>query len=249
MALSHLHFAEARKIYTTYWESYLTGNLDASVNPIDDKLLLIGTSESEVSFGQTDRVALLMAQFDEVEDKVERRKKQGNEFPVGDMPDVIGFCDIYVLIDTGWSYYSNSRHARRKNSINVKMDFDLDKNLGDVCIIGEDSSCLMRNQANNAFDVMYEKTKIETNYGHVLKIGTIQMEKALEISIVDNGPGIPVEIRDKILQPFFTTKQGSKGTGLGFSINDDIVKAHGGALRIDSSTVEGIVFTIYISEQ
>ena len=58
--------------------------------------------------------------------------------------------------------------------------------------------------------------------------------KWVQISISDNGPGIPEDIKDKVLQPFFTTKKGTEGTGLGLSITHDIVKAHGGELDIQS---------------
>jgi len=64
------------------------------------------------------------------------------------------------------------------------------------------------------------------------------------IEIEDNGPGIPDEIKDKILQPFFTTKKGTQGTGLGLSITNDIVKAHGGELKIKTEARNGSVFWI-----
>ncbi|TVR26739.1 MAG: sensor histidine kinase, partial [Balneolaceae bacterium] len=64
------------------------------------------------------------------------------------------------------------------------------------------------------------------------------------LEIEDNGPGIPDEIKDNILQPFFTTKKGTQGTGLGLSITNDIIKAHGGGLDITSEPGKGSVFTI-----
>ena len=64
------------------------------------------------------------------------------------------------------------------------------------------------------------------------------------IEIEDNGPGIPEEIKDKIMQPFFTTKKGTEGTGLGLSITHDIVKAHGGELKIKTEAGNGSVFRI-----
>jgi signal transduction histidine kinase len=72
------------------------------------------------------------------------------------------------------------------------------------------------------------------------------MKEMVTIEIEDNGPGIPEEIKDKILQPFFTTKKGTQGTGLGLSITHDIVKAHGGELRVESEEGIGTEFTIRI---
>ena len=72
---------------------------------------------------------------------------------------------------------------------------------------------------------------------------SLQKDK-VSFSIGDNGQGIPAEIRDKILQPFFTTKKGTEGTGLGLSITNDIIKAHGGELKIESE--EGLGSTFYI---
>ena len=71
-------------------------------------------------------------------------------------------------------------------------------------------------------------------YQPKLTIRTKSEHSKVHIEIEDNGPDIPDEIKDKILQPFFTTKKGAQGTGLGLSITNDIVKAHGGELTIDS---------------
>jgi signal transduction histidine kinase len=68
----------------------------------------------------------------------------------------------------------------------------------------------------------------------------------VRVAFEDNGPGIPDEIKDKILQPFFTTKKGTEGTGLGLSITHDIVKAHGGKLTIESSMGNGSAFIIQL---
>ena len=67
---------------------------------------------------------------------------------------------------------------------------------------------------------------------------------AIEISVKDNGNGIPEYIKEKIFQPFFTTKPTGQGTGLGLSLSYDIVKAHGGKLEVQSETETGTTFTI-----
>ena len=69
------------------------------------------------------------------------------------------------------------------------------------------------------------------------------------IEFEDNGPGIPDNIKDKILQPFFTTKKGTAGTGLGMSITHDIVKAHNGKIAIESKQGEGTTVTITLGKE
>jgi C4-dicarboxylate-specific signal transduction histidine kinase len=82
----------------------------------------------------------------------------------------------------------------------------------------------------------------------LLKVSTITRGSKIEISISDNGPGIPDDIKDKILQPFFATKKGNKGTGLGLSITNDIIKAHGGELCVQTSNHDGTNFIIKLNK-
>jgi len=155
-----------------------------------------------------------------------------------------------------------------KNPITVDIDLQLDESVGDVPLITEDFSRVVLNLCNNAFDAMSEKLKVESDskrseeprseklkvYSPKLTVRTGRVagggaanggvQKAgvqnggILIEIEDNGPGIPDGIRDKILQPFFTTKKGTAGTGLGLSITHDIVKAHGGSLTVKSQIPE-----------
>jgi len=147
-----------------------------------------------------------------------------------------------------------------KDPINVDMEFDLDDSIDEVMLIGEDFSRVILNLCNNGFDAMREKLtgdgrptteekllnselKIK-NYSPKLTIRTMQSNTNVTIEIEDNGPGIPEEMKDKILQPFFTTKKGTQGTGLGLSITNDIVKAHGGNLEVASQAGKRTTFTI-----
>jgi signal transduction histidine kinase len=77
-------------------------------------------------------------------------------------------------------------------------------------------------------------------------VSTIKLDDRIQISVKDNGPGIPLEIKDKIFQPFFTTKPTGQGTGLGLSLAYDIVKAHGGELSFNSNPATGTQFTVII---
>ena len=139
-------------------------------------------------------------------------------------------------------YVILSFHGMRakKNPINVDIQFDLDEKIGQVNLIGEDFSRVLLNICNNAFDAMREKAKTATDYLPILSVKTeLTANGQPLIAISDNGPGIPDEIKDKILQPFFTTKKGTEGTGLGLSITHDIVKAHGGELKVETKIDEG----------
>ena len=82
------------------------------------------------------------------------------------------------------------------------------------------------------------------SYHPKLTVRTHQKDSTITLKIEDNGPGIPEEMMDKILQPFFTTKKGTEGTGLGLSITNDIIKAHGGELKIKTEEGNGSVFVI-----
>jgi signal transduction histidine kinase len=95
------------------------------------------------------------------------------------------------------------------------------------------------NLINNAFQAV-------SGYAEkpFVSVSTINLENSVEIRITDNGPGIPDSIKDKIFQPFFTTKPTGQGTGLGLSLSYDIVKAHGGELRVETKEGEGATFMI-----
>jgi GAF domain-containing protein len=170
-------------------------------------------------------------------------------------------------------YVNLAFHGMRagKKPINVNIDLQLDENVGEVPLIAEDFSRVILNLCNNAFDAMREKvtgdgrlvadrrSPFEGGAGAQAEVGddsslgyhpklmvrTHQTESNVTIEIEDNGPGIPDDIKDKILQPFFTTKKGTQGTGLGLSITNDIVKAHGGNIEIESGN-SGTVFRIKI---
>ncbi|WP_268033043.1 ATP-binding protein [Algoriphagus sp. PAP.12] len=135
-----------------------------------------------------------------------------------------------------------------KNPINVTIDLQLDEHVGELKIISEDFSRVILNLCNNAFDAMRDKLNSlgSTNYEARLTVITKASKNRIQIKIQDNGPGIPNEIRDKVLQPFFTTKKGTEGTGLGLSISHDIVKAHGGEIKIDSEEDKGTTFFIQL---
>jgi len=139
-------------------------------------------------------------------------------------------------------YVNLAFHGMRagKNPMNVKINYALDEAIGKVELMVEDFSRVILNLCNNAFDAMRGKKMIldnSENYLPTLTVVTKKDGEQVQVSVEDNGPGIPDEIKDKILQPFFTTKKGTEGTGLGLSITHDIIKSHKG--RIDIKTGNG----------
>jgi signal transduction histidine kinase len=159
-------------------------------------------------------------------------------------------------------YVNLAFHGMRagKGPIDVDIDLQLDEQVGDVPLVAEDFSRVILNLCNNAFDAMREKDlspnpspegegrRGEGKYSPKLTVQTEKKDGAVTIEIEDNGPGIPDDIKDKILQPFFTTKKGTQGTGLGLSITNDIVKAHGGEMQIVSQP-GSTVFSIRLNQK
>ncbi len=157
--------------------------------------------------------------------------------------------DLNALIK---EYVNLAFHGMRagENPINVDIELELDESLGKVSVIAEDFSRVIINLCQNAFDAMREKTisghtgGTSRSYLPKLTLRTRRESDRVVVDVADNGPGISAVIKDKILQPFFTTKKGTQGTGLGLSITHDIVKAHGGEMAIQSNDSGGVTFEI-----
>ena len=125
----------------------------------------------------------------------------------------------------------------RDSSFNAVMETHFDPDLPMVLVIPQDIGRVLLNLINNAFYAVNDKAKqgIE-RYSPMVTVSTKKLENAIEISVQDNGNGIPETIKDKIFQPFFTTKPTGQGTGLGLSLAYDIVtKGHGGTLEVEST--------------
>lgn len=155
-------------------------------------------------------------------------------------------------------YVNLSYHGMRAsaNPISCEVSTELADDVGTVQMVGEDFSRVLLNLCNNAFDAMRDKLEKGdgkladgSTYRPKLTVKTARMGSKIVMTVEDNGPGIPDEIKDKILQPFFTTKKGTEGTGLGLSISFDIVKAHGGNIQIVSVPGEYTQFVVTIPEQ
>ena len=149
--------------------------------------------------------------------------------------------DINVLAGEYLKLAYQSLRAKDKD-FNATLETDFDTNLPKIEIIPQDIGRVLLNLINNAFYAVNERsTKGETGYEPTVSITTqliansptSQQANMLILAIKDNGSGIPDHIKDKIFQPFFTTKPTGQGTGLGLSLAYDIVKAHGGELKVE----------------
>ena len=138
-------------------------------------------------------------------------------------------------------------HAARANDSDFQIDlkFDLDPDVGRIEVIPRDLSRVFLNMVGNAGDATDEKRRkvlageiqLEppgTAYEPTLWLSTRRGADRIEIRIKDNGMGIPPEVADKIFNPFFTTKPTDRGTGLGLAISSDIIRQHGGTIRVES---------------
>jgi two-component system NtrC family sensor kinase len=155
--------------------------------------------------------------------------------------------DINKLADEYFRLFYHGLLAKDK-SFNALMKTDFDESIGNIDIIPQDIGKVLLNLYNNAFYAVSEKQKVESvkqnAYEPSLLISTKKTNNHIEIKVGDNGNGIPQKIIDKIFQPFFTTKPTGQGTGLGLSLSYDIIKAHGGELKVDTREGEGSEFTI-----
>ncbi len=135
-------------------------------------------------------------------------------------------------------YVNLSFHGMRANKhpINVEINIETDENLKSLQLNPENFSRVILNLCKNAFDAMRDKQEKlnDKNYIPRLTVRTKKHHEKVLLEIEDNGPGISEEVREKIMLPFFTTKKGSEGTGLGLSISQDIIKEHGGTMKIES---------------
>jgi two-component system, NtrC family, sensor kinase len=156
----------------------------------------------------------------------------------------------------------------KNEGVDIKLITDLDPTIPKIELVRADIGKVLLNILNNAFYAVTSKFNIHSTTAdrHSSRLGgqafeiqelpkvTIKTKNLgntpdsyrVQISISDNGPGIPDAIKDKIFQPFFTTKPTGQGTGLGLSLSYDIVKAHGGELKIETKEYEGSTFTIEI---
>jgi len=166
--------------------------------------------------------------------------------------DINALCDEYLRL----AYHG--LRAKDKN-FNATLETDYDGTIGKIEIVPQDIGRVVLNLITNAFYVVNEKKaaflpagrhgakeETENDYMPTVWVSTKKKGNEILISVRDNGNGIPLKVIDKIFQPFFTTKPTGQGTGLGLSLSYDIVKAHGGELKVKTKEGWGSEFTIWL---
>jgi signal transduction histidine kinase len=135
----------------------------------------------------------------------------------------------------------------KDKSFNATMETDFDENVGKVNLVAQDVGRVILNLITNAFyAVKAAKLQKGNNYEPTVIVSTNKVDGKVLISVKDNGTGIPESVKNKIFQPFFTTKPTGEGTGLGLSLSYDIIKTHGGEIKVKSKEGEGTQFTIQL---
>jgi signal transduction histidine kinase len=154
--------------------------------------------------------------------------------------------DINALADEYLRLAYHGLRAKDK-AFNATMKTDFDEGVGKIEIVPQDVGRVILNLITNGFYAVTEKKKQPgEGYEPTVTVSTKKSGDKVIISVKDNGNGISKKVLDKIFQPFFTTKPSGVGTGLGLSLSYDIIKAHGGELKVDTKEGEGAEFTILL---
>jgi signal transduction histidine kinase len=161
-----------------------------------------------------------------------------NSSGVKEPTDINALCDEYLRL----AYHG--LRAKDK-SFNVVTKTEFDNTIGKINVMPQEIGRVILNLISNAFYAVNEKAKLLTaGYEPLVFVKTKRVDNKILISVKDNGNGISQKVLDKIFQPFFTTKPTGQGTGLGLSLAYDIIKAHGGEIKVQSEEGEGCQFII-----
>jgi len=222
---------------------------------------LITEMNEEIEKGNTDEVKAIASDIKQNLQKINHHGKRADSIVKGmlqhsqkgsgqkEPTDINAMAEEYLRL---------SYHGMLAKNITLNASFvtDLDKSIGNVNLVQQDISRVLLNLYNNAFYALSAKSsaealakdealaKADSSYQPTVTLTTKRKDGFIEISVKDNGNGIPDKIKEKIFQPFFTTKPTGQGTGLGLSLSYDIIKAHQGTLNIKNTPGAGAEFII-----
>ena len=213
---------------------------------------LLAELKQEIDNGNFDDVKILADEIDKNEQKIIAHGMRADSIVKGMLQHsrsssgVKEPTDINALADEYLRLAYHGLRAKDK-SFNAAMKTDFDDSIGNINIIPQDIGRVILNLINNAFYAVTEKKKQQQdNYEPTVSVSTKKHGDKVLIFVKDNGNGVPLKVLDKIFQPFFTTKPTGQGTGLGLSLSYDIVKAHGGEIKVESKEGKGTEFIIYL---
>ncbi|HTK21953.1 MAG TPA: ATP-binding protein [Mucilaginibacter sp.] len=212
---------------------------------------LIEEMEEELSKGDKDEAIAIAADIKQNLEKIMHHGKRADGIVKGMLQhsrassNVKEPTDINKLADEYLRLAYHGLRAKDK-SFNADLVTHFAEGLPQANLVPQDIGRVLLNLFNNAFYAVKEKQKTAgTDFKPAVEVTTFAKGKSLEITVKDNGTGIPDDIKEKILQPFFTTKPTGEGTGLGLSLSYDIVvKAHSGKIDVKSKPDEGSEFKI-----
>jgi two-component system NtrC family sensor kinase len=178
-------------------------------------------------------------------DGIVKSMLQHSRFSSGqkELTDINALCDEYMRL----TYHG---YRAKNKSFNAGFKTDFDASIPLVNVVTQDLGRVILNLLNNAFHAVSEsavaKAMADEKYEPTVVVSTRYLGNKIEIRVKDNGNGIRDDIKEKIFQPFFTTKPTGQGTGLGLSLSYDIIKAHAGTLEVSSKQGEGSEFIIQL---
>ena len=233
-----------------------------------NKELLLELKE-EIKQGNLEEVKIIANDVMENEEKINHHGKRANEIVKEmllhstassgqkELTDINLLTDEYLRLSYHGFRAKNNSLSDRQAGFNPNIETHFDRNAGEVKIIPQDIGRVLLNLFNNAFYAVHEKYNLvgagatagnddAIEYKPTIIVTTKRTNKFTEISVKDNGNGIPQKVKDKIFQPFFTTKPPGEGTGLGLSLSYDIIKAHGGELTFDTHKMQGTEFKVLL---
>jgi len=218
---------------------------------------LLGELKDEIRKGNVNEVEAIAEDVISNEEKINHHGKRADAIVKGMLQHSRNSTgqkestDINALTDEYLRLAYHGLRAKDK-AFNATLKTEYDENVGSIKIIPQDIGRVILNLITNAFYVVDEKSRSvnddpsKDKYEPTVSVSTKKINNKVEISVRDNGSGIPQKVLDKIFQPFFTTKPTGQGTGLGLSLSYDIVKAHGGELKVETKEGEGSVFVVQL---
>lgn len=212
---------------------------------------LIEEMEQEINQGRIGEVSSIAYDIKANQEKISQHGKRADFIVKGMLQHSRAstgekqLTNLNVLADEFFKLSFHGLRAKDK-SFNAEMATNFDDRLPKVNIVQQDVGRVLLNLFNNAFYAVNKKAKTAgKEYKPTVEISTSTREGWVQVSVKDNGTGIPDSVKDKIMQPFFTTKPTGEGTGLGLSLSYDIVvKGHGGSIDVNTKEGEFTEFTV-----